>query len=138
MPPASTDPIKHVIVLILENRSFDHMLGGLSAAIPDLDSLPKAGEPQRSNRADGRAYKQTDGASRSIKYDPMHELENTLHQLAKDNSGFVADFAVKYPLSQPTDRAEIIKCFADDAMERLEEFLGQQKTANAQSNAPTS
>lgn len=36
------DPIEHVIVLMLENRSFDHMLGGLATAIPDLDGIPRA------------------------------------------------------------------------------------------------
>jgi phospholipase C len=114
MPAAPRpDPIKHVIVLMLENRSFDHMLGGLSAAIPGLDGVPKAGEPPRTNRADGRTYKQTEGASRTLKYDPMHELEHTLHQLEKNNSGFVDDFSRKYPLSQPADRAEIMKYFAD-------------------------
>lgn len=116
MPPAANDPIEHVIVLMLENRSFDHMLGALSAAIPGLDGVPAAGQPQRTNRADGKVYKQTDGASRSLKYDPMHELEHTLNQLSKDNSGFVADFAQAYPLSQPPDRAEIMKYFADGAL----------------------
>jgi len=83
MPPASPpDPIQHVIVLMLENRSFDHMLGGLSEAIPGLDGAPKAGEPARTNRADGRTYKQADGASRTLKYDPKHELAHTLNQLA--------------------------------------------------------
>src|ERR1700676_1586041 len=113
---ASKDPIEHVIVLMLENRAFDHMLGGLSAAIQGLDGLPGDGEAQRSNRADGKTYKQTGGASRSIKYDPMHELEHTLNQLEKDNSGFVADFAQAYPLSQPADRAEVMKYFADGAL----------------------
>ena len=113
------DPIQHVIVLMLENRSFDHVLGGLSAAIPDLDGVAKAGEPARSNRADGKTYKQVDGASRSFKYDPLHELSNCLQQIAKDNSGFVADFAHAYPLSQPTDRAEVMKYFADGKLDAL-------------------
>src|SRR6202035_2909342 len=115
MAPAANlaDPIQHVIVLMLENRSFDHMLGGLSAAIPGLDGAPKPGEPDRTNRADGKAYKQVAGARRSIKYDPMHELANTLQQLTKENAGFVADFARAYPASLPDDRAEIMKYFTD-------------------------
>jgi phospholipase C len=105
--PLPPDPIEHVIVLMLENRSFDHMLGGLSEVIDGLDGVPKAGEPQRSNRADGKLYKQTTGASRVIKYDPKHELEHALLQLSKTNSGFVDDFVRAYPLSQPADRAEV-------------------------------
>src|ERR1700730_16689929 len=33
------DPIEHVIVLMMENHSFDQLLGGLSVAIPDLDGV---------------------------------------------------------------------------------------------------
>jgi phospholipase C len=104
---------------MLENRSFDHMLGGLSAAIPGLDGVPAAGQSQLTNRANGKTYKQAGGASRSIKYDPMHELEHTLNQLARDNSGFVADFAQAYPLSQPADRAEVMKYFAEGTLPAL-------------------
>ena len=34
----ATDPIKHVVVLMLENRSFDQMLGALKA-VPHLKAL---------------------------------------------------------------------------------------------------
>jgi phospholipase C len=117
--PRPPDPIEHVIVLMLENLSFDHMLGGLSEVIDGLDGVPKAGGPQRSNRADGKSYKQTAGASRVIKYDPMHELEHALIQLSKTNSGFVDDFARAYPLSQTADRAEVMKYFADGTLPAL-------------------
>jgi len=111
------DPIQHVIVFMLENRSFDHMLGGLSGAIEGLDGIPKAGEPVRSNRdSDGNTYEQVAGASRTLNYDPKHELEHTLAQLSKENSGFVDDFARAYPLSQTADRAEIMKFFADGTL----------------------
>ena len=29
MPPPGLDNLKHLVVLMMENRSFDHMLGGL-------------------------------------------------------------------------------------------------------------
>jgi phospholipase C len=118
-PNKPGDPVKHVIVLMMENRSFDHMLGGLSEAIPGLDGVPKVGEPARTNRADGKTYKQEPGASRSINYDPKHELEHTLHQLEKDNGGFVADFAKAYPFSEREDREEIMKYFADGELPPL-------------------
>ena len=31
--------LKHVVVLMMENRSFDHMLGGLKADHPEIDGL---------------------------------------------------------------------------------------------------
>lgn len=113
------DPIEHVIVLMLENRSFDQMLGGLSSVIAGLDGAPKDGEPDRVNKADGKSYKQLPGASRAIKYDPKHELQHALNQLSKASTGFVADFAVAYPYSQPADRAEIMKYFADGTLPAL-------------------
>lgn len=36
---AATNPIEHVIVIMLENRSFDHMLGWLHDDISDIDGL---------------------------------------------------------------------------------------------------
>ena len=34
MPPTGLDKLKHIVVLMMENRSFDHMLGGLKATRP--------------------------------------------------------------------------------------------------------
>jgi len=39
MPPVGRDQLKHVVVLMMENRSFDHMLGGLKAVDPRIDGL---------------------------------------------------------------------------------------------------
>jgi len=39
MPPVGLDKLKHIVVLMMENRSFDHMLGALKAANPQIDGL---------------------------------------------------------------------------------------------------
>jgi len=39
MPPPGLDKLKHIVVLMLENRSFDHMFGGLKAIDPRIDGL---------------------------------------------------------------------------------------------------
>ena len=31
--------LQHIVVLMMENRSFDHMLGGLAATNPAIDGL---------------------------------------------------------------------------------------------------
>ena len=51
---AALDEIEHLVVLMLENRSFDHMLGYLSlkAGGPDVDGL----QPGMANAHDGRTY----------------------------------------------------------------------------------
>src|ERR1051326_7869935 len=38
MPPG-LDQLKHIVVLMMENRSFDHMLGSLKAVNPAIDGL---------------------------------------------------------------------------------------------------
>jgi len=53
--PSSTDSIRHVVVLMLENHSFDQMLGAFQAVFPDLEGVDPA--KLRSNRdKDGIAY----------------------------------------------------------------------------------
>jgi|SRR5271165_3620276 len=37
--PAGIDNLKHIVVLMMENRSFDHMLGGLKAVDPRINGL---------------------------------------------------------------------------------------------------
>src|SRR5688500_7065739 len=44
--PQVSDPFRHVVVLMLENRSFDHMVGALQATIPGLNGVPPAGPPR--------------------------------------------------------------------------------------------
>src|SRR5262245_30547716 len=39
MPPPGLDALRHLVVLMMENRSFDHMLGALTAADPRIDGL---------------------------------------------------------------------------------------------------
>lgn len=37
--PAGLDNLKHIVVLMMENRSFDHMLGGLMQKYPQINGL---------------------------------------------------------------------------------------------------
>jgi hypothetical protein len=39
MPPPGLDKLKHIVVLMMENRSFDHMLGALKATDPRIDGI---------------------------------------------------------------------------------------------------
>jgi phospholipase C len=39
MPPAGLDNLKHIVVLMMENRSFDHMLGALMKKYPSINGL---------------------------------------------------------------------------------------------------
>ena len=83
------DKIKNVVVLMLENRSFDHMLG----ALPGVDGV----NGERANMGDPGSppYRQTERNNfvLPLAFDPMHEFSNVKAQIGekRDMSGFVTD-----------------------------------------------
>lgn len=94
------DPIKHVVLLIMENRSFDQMLGSLHEIYPDLDGVDPGNATARVNSDDdGNTYAPNSGELRQMLLDPHHEVPHVAVQLEGHNSGFVRDFARSYPQS---------------------------------------
>jgi phospholipase C len=106
------DPIKHIILLVLENRSFDHMLGVCQRTKSKIDGIPSEGDP-RVNTFEATNYAQIPGAARIVVEDPRHETPHVLAQLKPGSdgtpAGFVADYAVAYPMLLPDACAEIMK-----------------------------
>ncbi len=106
------DPIRHVVLLLLENHSFDQMLGCFQGARPDLANLEGI-DPTKtqvnSNRDDiGNSFPQKETLERQMIHDPKHEHPNVVNQLKDHNSGFVRDFIAEYPTSSAEERAEIM------------------------------
>jgi len=98
------DPIEHVVVLMLENRSFDHMVGSLKARFPTLEGIDPTAPGVNRDLTDGnRAYEQRPTTTTALAKDPKHELANTLAQLAVDGNcgGFVTDFRLAYASAPP-------------------------------------
>jgi len=106
----ASSQIQHVFVLMLENRSFDHMLGfsaltgtdastGASTKINGLSGI-------ESNTFNGQTFSVSQGAPDRMPADPGHEFSNVLLQLcgegasyprcgaypAINNSGYVASY----------------------------------------------
>src|SRR3982751_6405497 len=77
-PAPVSDPIEHVIVLMLENRSFDHFLG----AMPGVNGV-KPSSPNTNSEGPGssKSYKQTADAVRKMNPDPHHETKNVMRQI---------------------------------------------------------
>src|SRR5690242_15308316 len=117
--------VEHVFVLMLENRSFDHMLGfsgiqgrdagtGVSTHINGL-----AGS--EANTFNGHTFPVIHSADDTMPIDPGHEFSSVLGQLCGPgatyqaggvyppiiNSGFVASYAASGGGSDP---AEVMKC----------------------------
>jgi phospholipase C len=128
--------IKHVFVLMLENRSFDHMLG--FSGIPGIDGLQpnERFNHDPANNVDVYASPQADFKLSKEDTDPPHEFDYVLTQLCYDaatdttpaynpaigyppitNTGFVAAYehtdssAHKDPSQNPF---KVMRCFAPD------------------------
>ncbi len=106
---APTDPaasrlaqVEHIVVVMLENRSFDHMLGYLSLPVEqggkgrsDVDGL--RGPAINVNQLDGTSYPIHHLDYTKFKdetEDPDHSGKSVDEQLSNGNGGFVENFAL--------------------------------------------
>jgi phospholipase C len=93
--------IQHVFVLMLENRSFDHML-----AFSGIPGIEVATTNSFNEFPDGVKFNAGPGATNTMQFDPGHEFIDVLEQLtkskvfnpdgsypARNNSGFVQNYA---------------------------------------------
>lgn len=88
------DPIEHVIVLMLENRSFDHMLGVFQEIYPKLEGIPPGGSSQKDYYSKTRvAYQQLPNTQRQLDPSPLHEHGDVMLQIANNMSGFINSYA---------------------------------------------
>ena len=88
------DPIEHVIVLMLENRSFDHMLGAFQQVYPDLEGIPPQGNPRYDTfKQTGVRYQQLPNEERQLNPSPLHEHSDVMVQISNGMSGFIDDYA---------------------------------------------
>ena len=131
--------IKHVFVLMLENRSFDHMLG--FSGITGTDAV--SGQPTQinglngteSNSFDGQTYGVQKPADYAIPADPGHEFLDVLEQLCGTrfypfggvypkvvNSGFVASWMAASVQSNP---GEIMKCYSPNQLPVLNKLASE-------------
>src|SRR5712692_1196474 len=108
---AAQDPVKHVILLLLENRSFDQMLGCFKNTYPDLEGIDPNNPGRNADNA-GNVFTQTPTSEKQMRLDPRHEVEHVRVQLEQDNSGFVKDFVTNYPNSSADDRQQIMSYYS--------------------------
>jgi len=128
--------IDHVFVLMLENHSFDHLLG--FSGIEGTDA--ETGQPTvinglngtESNSYNGTPYPVQQPADFSMPLDPGHEFIDTLIELtgereynpqngypACNNGGFVDDYVTSPTQGEgkaPDNYGEIMKCFSPEQL----------------------
>ena len=91
------DPISHIVVLMLENSSFDRMLGDATRIYPDLEGIPQVGHKYRNTASQsGTPYEQKPGAATKVKIDLPHEHADTLKQLGNDTVRLMGGFVDTY------------------------------------------
>jgi phospholipase C len=120
--------IQHVVLLLLENRSFDHILGDC----PNVEGVRSTPTPAHENALDGQTYKQEPGAGRFVVPDPHHELEHVMVQLSFDdkgspNAGFVRDYVTSYPNQTSDDdvRKEIMRYHQFGSLSALHQLASE-------------
>jgi phospholipase C len=110
---AENDPIKHVVVLMMENRSFDHMLGGMSQIDPNVDGV-RPNNPYANTAPNGNMFQQQPIADWVVPRDLDHELDGTLEEMgtsANPMSGFVASYVKRYPDASDAELAQVMAYF---------------------------
>jgi phospholipase C len=116
--PAGLDNLKHIVVLMLENRSFDHMIGWLQTPQYRIDGLDGT---QLNRDSTGEPVPATRDAAYSGDYDPdvAHDFLNVTEQIfgtktlppagAPAMSGFVTDYG---EVSGKVSKSHtVMKCF---------------------------
>src|ERR1017187_9110700 len=102
-------PITHVVVLMMENHSFDRVLGWTRQEYPHIEAVDSDNPGINPDYPDHSVTVfQEPTQNRNIAHDPGHDLDNVLRQIANGNQGFVADFAQKYPQAGLAERKEIM------------------------------
>lgn len=103
------DPIKHVVVLMMENHSFDQILGWMKSLDPRIEGVdvnsPKsnANFPNTSPPVAQAATTET-----ALSLDPRHDLLDVLTQIENNCGGFVENFARAYPSSTASQRSQVM------------------------------
>src|SRR5258706_1199638 len=104
---------------MLENHSFDQMLGDLKQLYPDLEGVDP-NHPYSNEDGAGGLVQQTATAEMQMSYDPMHEVKNVADQLNGDkNDGFVRDFVKAYRFNSSEDRQDIMGYYPLDFLPAL-------------------
>jgi phospholipase C len=128
----ANDEIKQIVVLMMENRSFDHMLGFAKSADWPIEGLAMTETNKDSIGVEVQVSNDADFAG-GLTPDPGHSGLDTLTQLYGDPktptttdptmSGFVLSYQGK--TNDPTNAHRIMKCFAPERLPVLTRLAQQ-------------
>ena len=100
LPPGALANIDHVVVVMMENRSFDHLLGYLGHERPDVEGLQEADpdHPTKTNTFAGAVHSPFRLDDTRFEVSPCHDYDCVAVQIdgidgSPPMGGFVAEFA---------------------------------------------
>src|SRR6185369_12096374 len=96
MPPAGFDNLRHLVVLMMENRSFDHMLGSLKAVDSRIDGVT-GDESNRDTKGNTIKVQPLADYQGQLDPDPNHDFDAVDQQIFDGGTtptmqGFVANY----------------------------------------------
>ena len=97
-----SDPIEHVVVLMLENQSFDRMTG----LVPGVDGVDMSNLRSNPNSATGSPVVQNSSSQARMDFDPPHDYDDVVLQIADSGvacAGFVDAFLKNNPKGDPKE-----------------------------------
>lgn len=117
--------IKHFFVLMMENRSFDHMLGFMKSPDYGIEGLDPANLPYNKDSAGNQIYASNDAQpTGDLVKDPHHHFPDVTQQLygtftpaagqSPDMSGFVLNYQSN--TGSASKGAKIMKCFKPESL----------------------
>lgn len=129
-------PIEHVIVLMLENRSFDHMLGFMTPLYPPGDFNGLAGTESNPD-PQGAPVQVTADADGVIAVGPDHSHEGVMWQLTNKKPGAPTDpinnqgFVRAHAHVANGSGDDVMRCFAPDRVPVLSTLARQFAVCDA-------
>jgi phospholipase C len=99
MAMGKLNEIEHIVVLMMENRSFDHLLGYLKLKGEAVDGL-KGDETNPDSAGTNFAVSLLNGTKFPV--DPHHDWDSVHDQIKGPNLGFVKNFETLKPTTPPT------------------------------------
>lgn len=107
------DPIKHVVVLMMENHSFDQILGWLKLLHPALEGIDASNPNSNPDFPNTSArVAQSTTSETAISLDPRHDLQDVLTQIGNNCNGFVENFARTYPSCTAGEKSQVMGYYA--------------------------
>jgi len=106
-----TDPIKHVVVVMFENHSFDQMLGCFKEKYNHLEGCLPGGPFNTNVDKAGKEFKQVITTEREMEVDPGHCHVDVMAQIRNKNSGFVRNFENLHPDATERQKQQIMSFY---------------------------